>query len=283
MLNGTRSNVPLSVFSFSGNSREHRPTVFEAYRKTFGLPASQTWIISGKNQLSTCDYSLHPLWGEEYGSNREIGVGDNDIETLERFYTVLANDHPSLALLNLRDVDKLGHTGIFEDYTDAIVIADSLAYDMWLKIQADSHYQDKTLLIVTTDHGRSVSNFASHGGSSHSNRHILFLAIGPGISQGLEVSTYAFLTDIASTIAEILGFELPFSEGRILYEMLESYESDEMLPHSSVIDNEANISKSSGFSILPSIDVDSDGLHVVWSERSAQDIEEHRHIMYTTS
>lgn len=283
MLTGTRSNVPLSVSSFSGNSREHRPTVFEAYRKTFGLPENQTWIVSGKNQLSTCDYSLHPLWGEEYGSRREIGVGDNDIETMERFYTVLENGHPSLALLNLRDVDKQGHSGIFEDYTDAIVIADSLANDLWLKIQADPLYQDKTLLIVTTDHGRSLSNFVSHGGTTHSNRHIFFLALGPGISQGLEVSTYAFCTDIASTIAEILGFELPFSEGRILYEMLESYVSDEILPRSPETGNGANISNSSGFSILPSIDVDSDGLHVVWSERSAQDVEEHRHIMYTTS
>jgi hypothetical protein len=65
IVTGARSNLPLSIGSVSNNSREHNPTIFEAYRKVFGLPGNETWIISGKNQLSTCDYSIHPSWGDE--------------------------------------------------------------------------------------------------------------------------------------------------------------------------------------------------------------------------
>jgi hypothetical protein len=276
--------LPLSIGSVSNNSREHNPTIFEAYRKVFGLPGNETWIISGKNQLSTCDYSIHPSWGDEYGANLEFGVGRGDIETMQRFYAVAAADRPSLALINLRDVDSKGHFGTFEEYLDAIMIADSLAYDLWQNIQSVPFYSDRTLLIVTTDHGRNPRNVAFHGGPDHSNRHLLFLALGPDVHSGKEVTTRRILIDLTSTVGEVLGFDMPYSEGEILHEMFVSVSSGHPgYPGSAILDGESRLTNSSGFSINPHIELDSEGLHVVWSERDTTKDEEQRYILYRNS
>lgn len=284
IVTGTRSDVPLSSGSTSGNAREHRPTIFEAYRKTFELPQSETWIVSGKSQLSTCDYSLHPSWGVDYGSNIEFHGGWSDIEIMQLFYSIAASDHPSLALINLKDVDYMGHNGTFDDYVNAIMRADSLAYDLWEKIQSDSVYEEKTLLIVTTDHGRNPNTVTKHGGPDHSNRHVLFLALGPDIKEGVEVTARGDLMDIASTVAELLGFDMPYSEGRILHEMLDSYnDSSADIELSNPSDAEVRLSNSAGASTFPSIDASSEGVHVVWSERDVTSDEEHRFIVYRNS
>ena len=284
MITGVRSNIPLSVGSISGNAREHRPTIFELYRKYFDLPRSETWIISGKNQLSTCDYSLHPLWGENYGASLAFGVGRSDVETMQRFYQVAAQDHPSLALINLRRVDYEGHWGTFQEYLDAIMVADSLVLDLWQNIQANPIYQDKTLLIATTDHGRSPRDISIHGGPDHSNRHVFFLALGPDVMQGAEFSTDCLLIDIASTVAYVLGFDTPYSEGRVLTEMFES-----PVPMRPTVEKPRSrqgmtrLTDSAGASTFPSILADSTGVYIVWSEQETGGITDSHNIMYIES
>lgn len=287
LLTGNKMNVELTDGKTLDNFREHHPTIFEVYRKTFGLFSNETWIVSGKRHLSTTEYSLHPYWGAEYQANIVFDVG-NDIETMRRFHHVVTEDQPSLVLINLRDVDEKAHGffgATFEDYTDAIVLADSLAYEIWRYIQTDPYYQDRTTLIVTTDHSRfGGGHYKHHGGPDHHNRHIFFLALGPDIKQGLEVTTRGDLLDIAPTVGELLGFMMPFAKGRVLHEMIESFDAGNPgnLPGGMSI-GEYRLTHSSGPSIYPSIDVNVDGLHVVWSERDSTADEEHRFVQYIHS
>jgi hypothetical protein len=279
---GTRSIVPLTFGTRSNNSREHRPSFFEVYRKTFDLPRSETWIISGKSQLSTCDYSLHPMWGEEFCASMEYHAGNNDHATMERLYEVVTMDSPSLVLINLKDVDEKGHFEAYEDYVNAIMIADSLVYDLWQNIQSDTHYKDKTTLFITTDHGRGL-DVRTHGGTDHYNRHVMFLALGPDIKKGVEITSLCDLNDLASTTAELLGFDMPYSEGRVLYEMLEQYATSNIfVPQHQMLEGENRLSNSEEASLYPSIDANTGDIHVVWSERSAAD-EEQRIILLRSS
>lgn len=279
MLTGTRSNVPLAVGSRAGSAREKRPTVFEVFRQTYGLPIEKTWIVSGKNQLSTCDYSLHPLWGEQYASSLEFGMGRSDVETMECAHEVVTSDHPRLVMINLRDVDETGHTGDWDLYASAIQTADSLAADLWSRIQSDTLYRDRTLLMVTSDHGRA-SNIAFHGGPDHSNRHVMFLALGPDVKQGEVVETRGDLIDIAPTVAEIFGLEMPYAEGRVLSEMFETEDLEMDRPSQPAAPaDEIRVSDSAAASSYPWVAVDPPWVSVVWTERDTRTIEEHRFIV----
>ena len=286
LLTGTRFNLNLTFGLTSDNYREYRPTIFEAYRKDLGVPQDKTWIVSGKQHLSTTDHSLHPFWGEDYRANLEYDFA-SDAETMQYFYRIANEDHPSLALINLRYVDEVAHRAYndYDDYLATIVQADSLVYDLWQRLQMDPYYQGKTTLIVTSDHGRYAGEreYREHGGPDHSNRHIIFLALGPDIEQGLEVSTRGDLIDIPVTVAELLGFSMPYAEGRVLHEMLVAEPSTRPDPPPENLGSEVLLSNTPGSSVYPSIEANSDGLHVVWSEQDTSSDEEHRLILYRNS
>jgi hypothetical protein len=117
-------------------------------------------------------------------------------------------------------------------------------------------------------------------GPDNANRHVPFLALGPDIKQGEAVDTRGDLSDIASTVAEILGLEMPFSEGRILSEMLitPAPESEASLPPR-LLEGEIMISDTPAASLYPSVAMDSSMIHVVWSERDAGSLDERRFIL----
>jgi hypothetical protein len=287
LLTGVRTNVELTFGHPDDSFRESHPTLFECYRKASALPMSETWIVSGKAMLSAHDYSLHPAWGEACRSNLLFDTGF-DSETMAVFYGVALRDRPSLALINLRDVDAIGHGpfgATYEDYTDAIVLADTLVYRLWRNIQADPHYQNKTTLIVTSDHGRMAGeNHNPHGGPNHSDRHVMFLALGPDIKKGAVIGTRGDLIDIPVTVAELLGFDMPYAEGRILHEMLASFNTK----HAAAVSGQCRIDESRltgtpEASLRPSISVNPEGVHVVWSERDGASDGEHRFIKYLRS
>jgi hypothetical protein len=174
-------------------------------------------------------------------------------------------------LINLRDVDNIGHAyygQTFEDYTDAILIADTLAYQCWQTLQNHPHYHDKTTLIITTDHGRDLDDYRDHGAPDHWNRHCMFLALGPDIRKGHVVDARADLMDIAPTVAALLGFDMPYAEGRVLHEMLTSLEPQKPNRSSDPSPtDEINLSQSPGASLMPSLTVNLGGIHAVWSEK----------------
>jgi hypothetical protein len=49
-------------------TRAWEPTIFEYYRKRFGLGQSETWCVVGKNQLLESNWSIHP----EFGAPRRL-------------------------------------------------------------------------------------------------------------------------------------------------------------------------------------------------------------------
>lgn len=288
-LSGVRNEFIINHEKDLAHFRSRYPTVFEYYRSQTGIPADSVWIVSGKKNLNTCDWSLHPSYGPEYGATMITNAGD-DTTTYETLLQVIESSHPRLMLINLRDVDKWGHVGTFEEYTRSIQIADSLVFEFYNNLQSDPFYAGNVTLLVTTDHGRiddAHGGYHHHGLGTHGDRNCFFVALGPDIKEGEVVDEFATFMDIAPTIGELLGFETPFAEGRVMAEMLREPRrtAREILPaaHVGTDSTYVNLSTSPAASLFPSLAVAEDAVHVVWSEEDTASPAEDRQILYVRS
>ncbi len=87
-------------------------------------------------------------------------------------------------LVNFPSTDIKGHSGIWNDYVNALTNADKLIYQLWQKIQNDPYYKNTTTLFITNDHGRHSDGFKNHGCDCDGCEHLMLLAIGKNIPQG---------------------------------------------------------------------------------------------------
>ncbi|MFH2025525.1 MAG: alkaline phosphatase family protein, partial [bacterium] len=148
IVTGTWQNI-------ANNGSEHptKPTIFEYYRKSFWLPDSSCYLIAGCDKLSCVAYSDDSIYGADYRALTLTNDYTGDLITWQNMIHVMDTYHPNLILMNLKDVDMIGHEFGYPEYFTAVTRADSIVYQLWLKIQSDSHYQNATTLIVTCDHG----------------------------------------------------------------------------------------------------------------------------------
>jgi Metalloenzyme superfamily len=99
------------------------------------------------------------------------------------------------------EADDFGHEGKYGQYLEAIRRFDGFLQEIWDTLQADTFYRDRTVLLVTTDHGRGetpLENWVDHSSrrATHANEQqkakypdgivgsdqVWFAAIGPGIT-----------------------------------------------------------------------------------------------------
>lgn len=227
MLTGVWQNV-----KNDGTERPHQPTVFEYLRKEMGVPRSKTWIVVQHMNLISTDYSDYPGYGELYRANldspglhkRDELKHVEDVATWDLLKEVMNRDHPSLVMVNFGMTDSMGHDGGWSGYTNAIRDADELIFYLWLKIQGDPVYADKTTVIITNDHGRHLdgvkTGFQDHGDDCEGCRHVMMLVIGPDMRANVIVDAPHESIDVAPTIGELMGFRTPLARGKIMSEML---------------------------------------------------------------
>jgi len=240
--------------------RSKYPNIFEYYRKEKNISEDKVWFIAGKGVTTgSVNASLHPDYINSGASSESLSRTDD--ETWASVQQVMDTYHPSLMVINLAEVDDTGHEGVFSDYTDAIKKADQIVYELWMNIQGNYYYKDQTDLIITSDHGRHsdgyYTGFKDHGGGSHGNRHIMFLAIGPDFKQDETVDIRRDQIDIVPTIAAILGIQTPYADGEVMTELF----NDPYLGQKVITGGQRRIRLSA----------DSRGIHAVWSEKNGQE------------
>jgi Uncharacterized proteins of the AP superfamily len=200
-----------------GVIRPTQPTIFEYFRKTSGAPESAAAVVVGKLKLNILAYSTHPNYGAKYKASTSIGKDDTSV--VRNLKTILRQNHPRLMLVNLPSTDAAGHSGNRNQYLSAIHAADSLIYDIWQTLQADSLYRSNTTLFVTNDHGRHDNlhgGFKNHGDDCEGCRHIMLFAIGRGFPVNTVVTKRRTQCDIAPTSGELLSFPTLYSTGSSL-------------------------------------------------------------------
>ena len=129
---------------------------------------------------------------------------------------------PSLLVVNFWDID-IAHYGAYSLYLEAIKRTDRLVHELWLHAQSLPEYRNRTTLIVVPELGRdgdvAGNGFANHRSGDESCRRVWLVAVGAGVPKAAGTERPIRTTDVAPTVAGILGFKMPECEGRALAEL----------------------------------------------------------------
>lgn len=233
--NGTTSTTPghtamctgfYENINNGGAEYPTRPSIFQYWLKTFERPQSEAWVIATKDKLEVLSDCKDVNWKGTFRPATDCGVNGlgtgyrEDSITFKNASAKLSSNHIRLAIVNFKQPDAAGHANDSMAYLQGIIDTDNYIYKLWLQIQNDNFYKGRTTLIVTNDHGRHTAGyldgFISHGDNCNGCKHVEFFAMGPDFKQNYISSTPYEQIDIASTIAELMGFSIPTSDGKVM-------------------------------------------------------------------
>jgi len=142
----------------------------------------------------------------------------------DRLLTELARDamarlQPRFLMVNYQDPDYV-HWGNPAFYTRAIGVIDDGLRTLWMAAQTDPFYAGRTVFVVTPDCGRDANPlmnvpFQHHFNSPEAHR-VWAVVAGAGIPAGRVIDRPADQTQIAATIAALMGTRMARGEGAAL-------------------------------------------------------------------
>ena len=202
------------------------PSIFQYWLKMYPQLTSSAWVISTKDKLEVLSDCKDVKWQGKFRPSKDCGnagLGSgyrDDSTTFANLQSKLSTNHIRLALVNFKQPDASGHANDSLGYLQGIITTDNYIYQLWQQIQNDPFYKDQTTLIVTNDHGRHTAGhldgFVSHGDSCYGCRHIELFAIGPDFKKNYVTDWHYEQIDIANTVAELMGFYMPTSKGKVI-------------------------------------------------------------------
>jgi predicted AlkP superfamily pyrophosphatase or phosphodiesterase len=174
------------------------PTIFELAKKagfTTAMAAGKSkFIILAKPK--TLDWQYVPT---------ETKI--DDIDVAAQAVAMILDHEPDVMFIHLPGVDNAGHAYGWSSPQQMTAIAQAdQCIGLILAALDERHLRDETFIIVTADHGGAGW---SHGPDDPRSRHIPWIADGPGIRKGLDLTVYNDLTinteDTFSTVAYLMG------------------------------------------------------------------------------
>lgn len=116
----------------------------------------------------------------------------------------LRSQNPQFLFIGLGDTDEHAHHGDYARYLEALHQADATLGTAYQWLQEQELRGHRTLLVVTTDHGRA-RGFRHHS-HSHEAARVWALFAGSVVTErGLAIAEPSRLADIAPTISSIIG------------------------------------------------------------------------------
>ncbi len=138
-----------------------------------------------------------------YGSN----APDAFVHVALRRY--LARHRPRLLFVGYGDTDLWAHLGRYDLVLETARRFDDYVADLWAQLQAQPAYRGRTVLLVTTDHGRGSGpvDWREHGAAHPGSADIWLAVLGPGIAALGERHDVPPLAQaqVAATLAAFLG------------------------------------------------------------------------------
>ncbi|HEY3372923.1 MAG TPA: alkaline phosphatase family protein [Prolixibacteraceae bacterium] len=208
-------------------------SIFQYWNQATHNDRVKSWVITSKDKLAVLGDCTDEQWKGLYTPSVNSGIDGlglgsgyrDDSLTLKTALEILQEDHPNLVLINFREPDYSGHSGVWTNYVEGIRKTDGYVYQMWQFLQNDSTYKNTTAIFVTSDHGRHLDNvaegFMGHGDDCEGCRHLSFFAVGPDFKKGAVLNVFHEQIDISVTIAELLGFTFPNRTGKVMTELFE--------------------------------------------------------------
>lgn len=187
---------------FSIQVYPHYPTLFE----TAKLGGYTTAMVTGKSKFGplakpgTLDYVFMP----EKNLREDALVADEAVKVIHQL-------KPEVLFVHFPTVDRFGHQfgwGSPEQLT-AIALADQAVGRVVASLEEEG-LKKSTFIIVTADHGGQGK---VHGADDARSRHIPWIATGPGVKPGFDLTQIVDLEvhteDTAVTALYLLGAPLP--------------------------------------------------------------------------
>ncbi|RME74650.1 MAG: hypothetical protein D6784_09500 [Chloroflexi bacterium] len=172
-----------------------------------------TGMVFGKHKLNylVLPNSVDQLFGEDA---HDPDVRDHALE-------IIRGGLPNVLFIHFPDTDRVGHAygWLSENQLYAVSYVDGLIGEIVAALEEEGYWQN-TLLIVTADHG---GHGHGHGDDSPEDRTIPWLAVGPGVPQGVTIGSPINTFDTAATAAYALGIPIPENwDGRPVMEIFQS-------------------------------------------------------------
>lgn len=217
--------------SNAGKELPKRPSFFQYYLKEKNADKTDAYIVSSKGKLEILANTKDKHWWNMYmpstycGPNGNSSEYANDLVTFNKVNELIDSKPPHLMLINFLAVDTYGHSNEWDKYLASLVKCDQYVDAIWKKIQSNPQMKDKTALLITSDHGRHLdghkNGFVNHGDNCEGCRHVALLGLGPDFRKNVRIETGGEQLDISKTIAYLLRFNMPTSEGRVLTELFQ--------------------------------------------------------------
>jgi len=173
-----------------------------------GIPVFSAFdTIGGKNPTSN-EKLINVMMQDSY---RPFGNAEClDVFTHYAALEYLKTKKPKVLYISYGETDEWAHHGYYRSYLDAAHLVDKWIKEIWIFVQSDPQYKNKTVFFITTDHGRGDINkeeWTSHGSGIADAYEIWFAAMGPNISPSGEQKNniQLFQDQFAQTIAKLLG------------------------------------------------------------------------------
>jgi hypothetical protein len=198
------------AFPYIVNSQRSRVPVNVSAAPIVGKPTPhETWLVRLQQQI--------PL---------AFATVRHDAFTHHHALEAMRSDRPRVIYVAYGEPDDFAHAGKYGEYLGAIRRFDDFLKELWEAAQADRFYRNRTVLLITTDHGRGEIPIETwqHHASAESVRgpqkylaqyqegivgsdQIWLAALGPGIAARGVVPTDGERTQsqIAATLLEGLG------------------------------------------------------------------------------
>lgn len=153
--------------------------------------------------------------------------GTTRIDAFTFYYGMeyMKKNKPRVMFFSFDETDHFSHGGEYAAYLNSARATDAMLEELWNYLQSEPQYKGKTTLIITVDHGRGddAENWKHHGRKIEKADQIWLAAMGAGIKNTGEATTgQYFQSQVAQTVATLLGVQFQQSTGKVLPILTES-------------------------------------------------------------
>lgn len=126
-------------------------------------------------------------------------------EVTEKVLEEISSDKFDVIILNFANCDMVGHTGVLQAAVDAVKTVESCVSKVVGAIKAKGG-----VTLITADHGNADMMIDTDGSpfTAHTTNPVPFIIVGDGYL-GKTLRTGGVLADIAPTLLEVMGEEIP--------------------------------------------------------------------------
>jgi hypothetical protein len=134
-----------------------------------------------------------------------------DYFTFQGALAAIRRDRPRVLYVAFGETDDWAHAGRYDLYLDAAWRTDRYIEQLWHTMERLPEYAGKTSLVLTTDHGRGDGRveWKSHGESIPGSETMWIAVMGPDTPAGPVRDVTVTQSQVAATVAALLGFTLP--------------------------------------------------------------------------